>query len=59
MRIGGAAVSACHCNFLVNENNATAGDVLALAAALKARVRAKFGIDLEEEVIFLPAAGPC
>jgi len=56
MRIGGAAVSACHCNFLVNENNATARDVLALAAELKTRVRAHFGIDLEEEVIFLPAA---
>ncbi len=58
-RVGGAAVSACHCNFLVNENNATARDVLALAAELKARVRAHFGIDLGEEVIFLPAAGPC
>ena len=57
-RVGGAAVSACHCNFLVNENNATARDVLALAVELKTRVRAKFGIDLEEEVIFLPAAGP-
>jgi UDP-N-acetylmuramate dehydrogenase len=59
MRIGGAAVSACHCNFLINEDNATARDVLALAAELKTRVRAKFGIDLEEEVIFVPAAGPC
>jgi UDP-N-acetylmuramate dehydrogenase len=59
MRIGGAAVAACHCNFLVNENNATAWDVLTLAAELKARVRAKFGIDLEEEVIFVPASGPC
>jgi UDP-N-acetylmuramate dehydrogenase len=59
MRIGGAAVSACHCNFLINESDASAADVLALAAELKARVRAKFGILLEEEVIFLPAAGPC
>lgn len=59
LRIGGAAVSACHCNFLVNDNNATAWDVLTLAAELKARVKAKFGIELEEEVIFLPAAGPC
>jgi UDP-N-acetylmuramate dehydrogenase len=59
LRVGGAAVSACHCNFLVNENNATAMDVLALAAELKGRVRAKFGIDLVEEVVFLPAAGPC
>jgi UDP-N-acetylmuramate dehydrogenase len=58
MRVGGAAVSACHCNFLVNEANATAGDVLALAAELKARVLAKFGVALEEEVVFLPADGP-
>jgi UDP-N-acetylmuramate dehydrogenase len=54
MRVGGAAVSACHCNFLINEGEAAARDVLALAAELKARVRAKFGIELEEEVIFLP-----
>jgi UDP-N-acetylmuramate dehydrogenase len=59
MRVGGAVVSACHCNFIVNENNATARDVLALAAELKGRVRAKFGIELEEEVIFVPAAGLC
>jgi UDP-N-acetylmuramate dehydrogenase len=58
MRVGGAAVSACHCNFLVNETNASSGDVLALAAELKARVLARFGIELEEEVIFLPADGP-
>ena len=54
MRVGGAAVSACHCNFIVNEGGAEARDVLALAAELKARVRAKFGIELAEEVIFLP-----
>jgi UDP-N-acetylmuramate dehydrogenase len=58
MRFGGAAVSACHCNFLVNEADASARDVLALAAELKARVKAKFRLDLEEEVIFLPADGP-
>jgi len=58
MRVGGAAVSACHCNFLVNEADASAADVLALAAELKARVKARFGIELEEEVIFLPADGP-
>jgi UDP-N-acetylenolpyruvoylglucosamine reductase len=43
----------------VNEGDAMARDVLALAAELKARVRTKFGIELEEEVIFVPAAGPC
>jgi len=54
---GGAAVYPGHCNFLINRSRATAQDVLALAAELKARVLERFGIALEEEVIFLPA-GP-
>jgi len=58
MRVGGAAVSDCHCNFLVNEGSASAADVRRLAAELKARVLAAFGLALEEEVVFLPAAGP-
>lgn len=57
-RIGGAAVYAGHANFLYNAGNATARDVLALAALLKKRVKEAFGIDLEEEVIALPATGP-
>jgi UDP-N-acetylmuramate dehydrogenase len=52
---GGAAVYAGHCNFLINARQATARDVLALAADLKKRVRDRFGVELEEEVIFLPA----
>jgi UDP-N-acetylmuramate dehydrogenase len=58
MRVGGAAVSDCHCNFLINEGHAAARDVLALAARLKTRVKDRFGIELEEEVIFLPADAP-
>jgi len=57
-RIGDAAVYAGHANFLYNAGNATAHDVLALAALLKERVKETFGIDLEEEVIALPATGP-
>ncbi len=56
LRVGGAAVYPGHCNFLINRGNATARDVLALAGKLKARVKERFGIELEEEVIFLPAA---
>jgi len=58
LRAGGAAVFSGHCNFIVNEGGATARDVRALAAELKRRVREKFGIELQEEVMFLPAAGP-
>ncbi len=58
LRSGRAAVYSGHCNFIINEGGATARDVRALAAELKRRVFEKFGIALEEEVIFLPAAGP-
>jgi len=53
--VGGAAVFGGHANFLYNRGGATAAEVLALARELKDRVRAKFGIVLEEEVVFLPA----
>ena len=56
LRSGGAAVFAGHCNFIINEGGATAADVLALAAEMKTRVYEKFGVSLEEEVIFLPAS---
>lgn len=55
LRVGGAAVYPGHCNLLINERGATARDVLALAAELKERVKARFGITLEEEVVFLPS----
>jgi UDP-N-acetylmuramate dehydrogenase len=55
-RVGEAAVYSGHANFLYNAGNATARDVLALAALLKKRVKEAFGIDLEEEVVALPAA---
>ncbi len=56
LRSGGAAVFAGHCNFIINEGGATAADVLALAAEMKKRVYEKFGVRLEEEVVFLPAS---
>jgi len=58
LRFGKAAVYPGHCNFIINEGGATADDVRALAAELKRRVSEKFGIGLEEEVIFLPADAP-
>jgi len=49
-KIGGAMVSDKHANFIVNRRNATAEDVIILAAIIKTRVRNKFGIQLQEEV---------
>ena len=49
-RVGGAAVSTVHGNFIVNENQATAANVLELIALIKARAKAERGIDLETEV---------
>ena len=49
-RIGGAQVSPKHANYIVNLGNATAGNVLAVIEAVRARVRAEFGIALELEV---------
>ena len=54
--VGGAGVHSRHGNFIYNRGGATAGDIRALAAILKSRVKDRFGVDLEEEVIFLPAA---
>jgi UDP-N-acetylmuramate dehydrogenase len=53
LRVGDAMVFAKHANIIVNAGHATARDVLELAAIMKARVRAKFGVELEEEVMFL------
>jgi UDP-N-acetylmuramate dehydrogenase len=58
LSIGGAAVFSDHANFIVNRHSASAKDILALAQELKKRVEEKFGIGLEEEVIYLPAESP-
>ncbi len=51
-RRGGAVVSEQHANFIVNETReATAGDVRALIGLVVRRVRERFGVDLQTEVI--------
>jgi UDP-N-acetylenolpyruvoylglucosamine reductase len=52
-RVGGARVSQEHGNFLVNDGNATAADVLGLIEFLRARVQAERGIELHPEVEIL------
>jgi len=49
-KIGSAMVGEEHANFIVNTGNATAENVVILAAIVKTRVRNKFGIQLKEEV---------
>lgn len=53
MRMGQAVVYPGHANFIINEGGASARDVLRLARELKLRVKEKFGIELEEEVIYV------
>lgn len=55
MKVGGAAVYSGHSNFIYNQENALAKDVFRLAQELKQRVKERFDVELEEEVIFLPA----
>lgn len=50
---GGAKVSDKHCGFVINTGNATAEDVRKLIREVQARVRDKFNVDLETEVLFL------
>ncbi len=49
-RVGGAMVSDVHGNFIVNDDNATAKDVLELIAIVKQRAKETRGIDLHTEV---------
>jgi UDP-N-acetylmuramate dehydrogenase len=50
LRVGGAHVSEMHCNFLINDENATAADLEELGETVRARVKAKSGVDLEWEI---------
>lgn len=47
---GGAKISDEHGNYVINFNNATQADVLALVEEIKQRVYNKFGVELEPEV---------
>ncbi|MBD5543236.1 MAG: UDP-N-acetylmuramate dehydrogenase [Lachnospiraceae bacterium] len=52
-RIGGARVSEKHCGFVINEGNATATDVADVIDEVTERVKDKFGVTLETEIIKL------
>ncbi len=50
VRVGGARVSERHCNFLINEGEATAADIEALGELVRARVKETSGVELQWEI---------
>lgn len=49
--VGDARVSDRHANFFINAGHASAADMFALIADVRERVRATYGVELENEVI--------
>lgn len=50
LRVGNARVSEVHGNFIVNDGDATAAEMLQLIDKIQSAARAKRGIELETEV---------
>jgi UDP-N-acetylmuramate dehydrogenase len=50
LQIGGAQVSEKHTNFLINTGDATSADIEALGEEVRARVKAKSGVELQWEI---------
>jgi len=53
MTLGRAKVFPGHANFITNSGGATCEEIFKLAEILKKRVKERFGIELEEEVIYV------
>src|SRR5215475_7135865 len=51
LSVGDARVSDRHANFFVNAGRASAGDMLALIADVRSRVKKAYGVELESEVV--------
>lgn len=51
LRVGGAHVSEKHCNFLINDQNATGEHIESLGETVRARVKAHSGVMLDWEII--------
>ncbi len=54
-RLGGAQISEHHANFFLNAGGASAKDILDLEELVRTTVRERFGIELEREIVFVPA----
>ena len=53
MRIGDIQVATYHANLIYNDGQGTAADVVRVIQELKARVRERFGMEVEEEVQYV------
>ncbi len=53
LRIGGAAVSEKHANFIVNDQKGAASDVRRLVDRVRTAVADRSGVELREEIVFL------
>jgi len=51
--VGGAQVSDKHAGFIVNLDNATSYDVMTLVSIIKYKVKEKYNVSLEEEIIYI------
>lgn len=49
-RVGGACVSQKHCNFLINDRDASAEEIETLGETIRSRVKANSGIELQWEI---------
>lgn len=58
LRVGGAMVSEMHCNFLINDRQASAEDIERLGETVRARVFASSGIELQWEIVRVGEALP-
>jgi UDP-N-acetylmuramate dehydrogenase len=52
-REGGAVVSPAHGNFIVNDGTATAADIRRLIDRCRHDVRARFGVELRDEIVYV------
>ena len=55
--VGGAMVSTLHANFIVNTGGATSDDVIGLISLVREKVREDTGIELMEEIRYIPGPG--
>ena len=53
LRVGGAFVSTTHANFIINDGTASATDVAELIKYIKTIVKARTGVTLKEEIVYL------
>lgn len=53
LKIGGAAVSKLHANFIINTGAATAKNVASLIDVIKAEIKVRFNVDLKEEIEYI------